>query len=164
MKTAIELEYTMHAKEVADFLREARKLPTLEEDIGRLTKTIEKMAASAERRLRERVRRDKEAELGVAKRRAHELELQIVKRLEKYPELPDPLDVYTKENIKIISGRLVAARLTSARLKVLSHHDMGLLGPERARRAAKYQTVADYYERLLRKFRENEHKETAGEH
>ena len=112
------------------------------------------MAASSERRLRERVRRDKEAELEVAKRRAHELELRIVERLEKYPELPHPLDVYKTGNIKIIGGRLVAARLTSARLKVLSRHGMGLLGPERARRAAEYQTVTELYERLLRKFRE----------
>jgi hypothetical protein len=63
VKTALEVEHTIHEKEIANFLREARKLPTLEEDIGRLTKTIEKMAASSERRLRERVRRDKEAEL-----------------------------------------------------------------------------------------------------
>jgi len=162
VKTAIEEEYTTHEKEVEDFLLEARKLPTLEEAIERLTTKIAKMPASAERRLRERVRGGKEAELAVAKRRAHELEVRIVERLGKYPELPDPVDGYEMEQVKIISGRLVAARLTSARLKVLSRHGMGLAGAERARRAAEYQAIADYYERLLRKFRERAQETTAG--
>ena len=48
------------------------------------------------------------------------------------------------------------------RLKVLSRHGMGLAGAERARRAAEYQAIADYYERLLRKFRERAQETTAG--
>ena len=164
VKTAIEEEYTTHEKEVEDFLLEARKLPTLEAAIERLTRKIAKMPASAERRLRERARGDKEAELAVAKSRAHELEVRVVERLGKYPELPDPVDGSETEQIKIISGRRVAARLTSARLKVLSRHGMGLVGQERARRAAEYQAVADYYERLLRKFRERAQETATGGH
>jgi len=160
VKAAVEAPYEQHELDRKEFLRQAKALPTLEEEIHLLRRKIAKTSrVSAERRLLDRLLGPKEAALAARKRHLRELEVRIVKRLDEFPELPD---CYEAEHIALISGRLVAARLTAARLRVLASDPMSLVAPERARRAAEYQATADYYEELIRRLREGAQESTAG--